>query len=256
MDANQLVASLEDAFQHMRHQDVALSVKLKYIADEVRRLSPVFAQAVDKFVKRLDDVAAGSLAPNIGEAMPPFLLPDDQGRLVSLEKMLEKNPVAIAFIRGHWCPYCRLNALSLAELDGQIKPVQLVAISAETQKYTQEIKCESRAQFPFLSDIDNGYALALNLAIWVDDEMSSLIAAAGWDVPAYQGGTAWILPVPSVFLLDEAGIIRFRHVDSDYRRRLDPEDLLRAVTDLLATPPTGEKDFIPAISSNRRPAAG
>lgn len=232
MDVNQLLASLEDAFQRARRENDSLAARLRHLAEEVRRLSPQFAEAVDRFVSRLEEVAAGSLAPKLGDHMPPFLLPDDQGRLVSLEALLKKGPVAIAFIRGHWCPYCRLNAAGLAEIEAQMGSVQLVAISAETQQYTRQIKAESQARFPFLSDIDNGYALSLNLAIWVDDDMSSLIAAAGWDVPSYQGGDAWILPAPSVFVVDQGGIVRFRHVDPDYRRRLEPEILKRAAASL------------------------
>jgi peroxiredoxin len=233
MDASQLIVALEDSFQRVRHTDAPLGGKLRLIAEEVRRLSPLFADAVDKFVGRLENVSAGSLAPRVGEKMPPFLLPDEEGRLVGLDRLLRDAPVAIAFIRGHWCPYCRLNAGGLAEIEEVIEPVQLVAISAETRKYTREIKREAKAQFPFLTDVDNAYALTLNLAIWVPDDMSSLIAAAGWDVPLYQGAEAWILPVPSVFLVDQQGIVRFRHVDPDYRRRLEPATLKKAAAELL-----------------------
>jgi peroxiredoxin len=228
MDSSQLLAALDSAFLRVRDENSPLGAKLKVLAEEVRRLSPDFALAVDKFVARLEEVAAGTLAPQVGETMPPFLLPDENGRLVGLEKLLRSGPVAVAFIRGHWCPYCRLNAVGLAEIEESVAPVQIVAISAETQKYTREIKRESNARFPFLTDVDNGYALALNLAIWVPDEMSSLIAAAGWDVPSYQGGEAWILPVPSVFVVDRDAIVRFRHVDPDYRRRLEPAVLREA----------------------------
>lgn len=254
MDASQLLASLEEAFLRVRNQNLPLSAKLKHVADEVRRLNHDFASAVDKFVTRLEEVAAGNLAPSVGETMPPFLLPDEEGRLVSLEKLLDVGPVAVAFIRGHWCPYCRLNAVGLAEIEDAIDPVQLVAVSAETQKYTREIKRESNARFPFLSDVDNGYALALNLAIWVPDEMSSLIAAAGWDVPSYQGGEAWILPVPSVFLVDQEGVVRFRHVDPDYRRRLEPATLKDAATAILPAS-RDRRDGTRGAATNPRPSA-
>jgi peroxiredoxin len=254
MDASQLLASLEGTFLRVRNEQGPLGAKLKSIADEVRRLDPVFAVAVDKFVARLEEVAAGKLAPKVGETMPPFLLPDENGRLVSLEKLLRAGPVAIAFIRGHWCPYCRLHAAGLAEIEDAIGPVQLVAISAETQKYTREIKKEAQARFPFLTDVDNGYALSLDLVIWVPDEMSCLIAAAGWDVPSYQGGEAWILPVPSVFLLDPDGIVRFRHVDPDYRRRLEPA-VLKDAAAAMSRPARDGGGISRALSTSRRPAA-
>jgi peroxiredoxin len=223
-----LVGALEQAFWDVRDRDVPLASRLDHIAGKVRSLSRVYHKAVDEFVDRLERSGAGQNAPQVGDIMPAFVLPDDQGHLLSLEKMLETAPVAIAFHRGHWCPYCRLNAVGLAEVEEDIKPVQIVAISAETQAYTREIKAEARAHFPFLTDFGNGYALSLNLAIWVDDAMSSLIAGAGWDIPKYHGTEGWIVPIPSVFVVGQDGLIKARHVDPDYRRRLELDDLRAA----------------------------
>jgi hypothetical protein len=36
--------------------------------------------------------------------MPPFILPDETGQLVSLEELLRQGPVAITLHRGHWVP--------------------------------------------------------------------------------------------------------------------------------------------------------
>lgn len=225
---NPLVEELEKAFQDVRHRNVPLGERLALIKERVAELSPVFREAVDTFVGRLERAGAGARAPKTGEPMPPFLLPDDNGRLVDMEALLTRAPLVIAFHRGHWCPYCRLNLGGLAEVQDQIAPVQLVAISAETQQYTREIKQEAGAAFPILTDVGCGYAMSLNLAVWVDDAMSSLIAAAGWDVPAYHGVQGWILPVPSVFVVGQDGLIKSRHVDPDYRRRLELSDLLVA----------------------------
>jgi peroxiredoxin len=223
-----IVIALNQAFQDVRDRDVPLRERLDYIAEKVRILSPTYADAVDSFVERLERAGAGVQAPQVGEPMPGFMLPDDQGRLVSLDRLLDVAPVVLAFHRGHWCPYCRLNAVGLAEIENEIKPIQIVAISAETQRYTREIKAEARAKFPFLTDLGNGYALSLNLAIWVDEAMSSLIAGAGWDIPKYHGQDGWILPIPSVFVVGQDGLIKARHVDPDYRRRLELDDLRTA----------------------------
>ncbi len=233
--ANPLVETLEQAFQDVRHKDVSLGERLGYIADQVRLLSPLFADAVENFVGRLQLSNAGNSAPLVGEPMPGFMLPDDEGHLVSLEKLLEMAPVVIAFHRGHWCPYCRLNAGGLAQVQDDIKPVQVVAISAEMQKFTREIKAEAGAQFPFLTDLNNGYSLSLGLAVWVDDAMSSLISGAGWDVPQYQNSQSWILPIPSVFVVGQDGLIKARHIDPDYRRRLELDDLRAAAKRALST---------------------
>ncbi len=224
-----LVAALEIAFTQVRDRDWSLGDRLKYIADCVRTEGPDFADAVDAFVARLEGVQAGSTAPQVGDVMPAFCLPDHEGRLVELRSLLEKSPAVIAFHRGHWCPYCRINMVGLAEIQDEVMPAQLVTISSETRQHTRALRQEAGARFPFLTDVGGGYALSLNLAILVEEGMARMIGGAGWDVPGYQGGTPWILPIPAVFVVGQDGIILARHVDPDYRRRMELDALLEAV---------------------------
>ncbi len=224
-----LVAALEDAFQQVRNRNLTLGERLKFVADCVRTKGPDFAAAVDVFVGRLEAAQAGSIAPMVGDVMPDFCLPDHEGRLVRLSAMLEIAPVVLAFHRGHWCPYCRLNMVGLAEIQHEAKPVQIVAISSEIQQYTRALRTEAGAEFPFLTDFGGGYALSINLAIWVDEAMSGMIGGAGWDIPGYQGGTPWVLPIPAVFVVGQDGIVAARHVDPDYRRRMELDALMDAI---------------------------
>lgn len=224
-----LVAELEQAFQDVRNQPVPLGERLCFIADRVRAKGPDFMDAVDVFVSRLEAAHAGATAPQVGDAMPEFRLPDQNGHFVALEELLAKGAVAIAFHRGHWCPYCRLNMVGLAEIEAAASPTQIVAISSEIQRYTKILREECGAHFPFLTDVGSGYALSLNLAIWVDEAMSAMIGGAGWDIPGYQGGSGWMLPIPAVFVVRQDGIITARHVDPDYRRRMELDALLDAV---------------------------
>jgi peroxiredoxin len=77
--------------------------------------------------------------------------------------------------------------------------------------------------------MDNGYAMSLNLAIWVGEEMKEMIAAAGWNLPEYQGNESWMLPIPATFVVGSDGRIAARFVDPDYRRRMAVEDMLDAL---------------------------
>ena len=224
-----LVTALEDAFQQVRNRDLTLGERLTFVADCVRTKGPGFAAAVDAFVGRLEAAQAGSTAPMVGDAMPDFCMPDHEGKLVRLSALLENGPVVLAFHRGHWCPYCRLNMVGLAEIQHEAKPARIVAISSEIQHYTRELRAEAGAEFPFLTDVGSGYALSINLAIFVDEAMSSMIGGAGWDVSGYQGGTPWVLPIPAVFVVGQDGIIAARHVDPDYRRRMELDALLDAI---------------------------
>ncbi len=223
---NALISALDVAVAAARGLNVPLGVRLRLVADRVRELSPVYADAVDLFVSRLEGVDAGTNAPGVGDVMPEFMLPDQDGRIVALEGLLRNGPAVIVFHRGHWCPYCQLNMAGIAEIEARIAPHKLVAISPERQQYTSILRADAGASFPFLSDVGSGYALSLNLAIWVDDVMARLIAGAGKDIPEYQGTEGWIMPVPAVFVVGTDGIIVARHVDPDYRRRMELSDIL------------------------------
>ena len=143
---------------------------------------------MDDLVTRLRQHDVGENAPKPGEKMPNFVLPDERGNL-SVSTVAEKGPVAVTFHRGHWCPYCRINTSALAEAQAQIAAEggQVAAIMPDREHFTAELKAESEAPFPILTDIDNGYALSLNLAFWVGDEMQELMTRAGWDVAPSQG---------------------------------------------------------------------
>lgn len=226
-----LVASLESAVQAAIRMDAALNDRLAHVARNVRDLSPVFAEAVDRMVSRLQAQAAGASAPAVGEPLPHFLLPDDAGRLTSLTSLIADGPAVVSFVRGHWCPYCRLNTIGLAEIEDEIRILGAtpVVIAPERRRFAKALKSEANAHFAILSDIDNGYALSLNLAIWVGAEMERLIAFAGWSVPAYYGSAAWFMPIPATFVVRQDGVISARYLDPDYRRRMDLDDLLEAI---------------------------
>jgi peroxiredoxin len=208
-----------------------LAERLQAFADAVKKLGPHFQDAVDRLVLRLKEHDVGQSAPKVGEPMPSFALPDETGHLVSLEELLQRGPLAVTFHRGHWCPYCRINTRALAEAQGEITAEggQVAAIMPDQQHFTSELKAESEAPFPILTDIDNGYALSLNLAFWVGSEMQQLMTGAGWDVSRSQGSNTWLLPIPATFVVGADGEVKARFVDPDYRRRMAVEDLLAAL---------------------------
>jgi peroxiredoxin len=225
--------AMAEAIERARNLDAPIADRLGIVTQAFRQHCPPYVAAVDRLVERLNLVGAGGLAPGIGEPMPMFLLPDDAGRLVGLDELIANGPLAIAFHRGHWCPYCRTNAYALAGVYEQLTKAggQLIAITPERECYTKRHKEDARAGFHLLSDVDNGYALSLNLAIWIGDELKLILRDGfGRDLPAYHGNDAWVLPIPATFVVDAAGIIRARFVDPDYRRRMDIDALLEALS--------------------------
>jgi len=156
-------------------------------------------------------------------------LPDENGRLVSLTSLLAQGPVAVMFFRGHWCPYCRLNVRAVIAAQDRIKAfgAQTIAIMPETQEFTGKFKTDSGAPFPVLTDLDNGYALSLNLAIWLGSEIQRLLSYQ--DLANFHGNDGWVLPIPATFVVGQDGVVKARFVDPDFRRRMEIEDLLAAL---------------------------
>jgi peroxiredoxin len=144
--------------------------------------------------------------------------------------VLAKGPVAVTFHRGHWCPYCRININALSRTQEKVASEggQIVAIMPDRQQFVSELKSAGKVPFPILTDMDNGYALSLNLAIWLGAEMQTMLAGRQ-DLPSFQGNSSWILPIPATFVVGTDGFIKARFVDPDYRKRMAIDDLLAAL---------------------------
>jgi peroxiredoxin len=221
---------LRQAFLRCRDMEGTLGEQLEAYAAAGREIFPAYSDAVDRLVERIHENGGGENAPRPGEAMPPFMLPDEAGRLVSLPSLLAKGPLAVMFFRGHWCPYCRLNVRAVIEAVEEIKAVggQVVAIMPETQAFAGKFKSDSGAPFPVLTDLDNGYALSLNLAIWLGSAIQKLLSPMQ-DMPSFHGNEGWVLPIPATFVVGRDGIVKARFVDPDFRKRMAIDDLIAAL---------------------------
>lgn len=231
MTSSQIAEALDETLDRLLHSEEPLAPRLAAYADELRRLNRPFAEAVDRLIARLVEVGAGHSAPQVGEPLEPFLLPDDTGQLLALDSLLGKGPLVVAFRRGHWCPYCLMATDAMARIQrvANERGAQLLVINPERESYSRELKRRTGAEFPILSDMDNAYALSIGLAISVGEEMRDFMAKRGRDLALYQGNAAWILPIPATFVLDRTGTIVMRHIDADYRHRATSESIIAAI---------------------------
>ena len=232
MPATSIDERLAQAFAHYRNLEAPLQERLAGYAAASNEIFPAYGQAVDQLVQRLKDDDGGVSSPQVGDPMPDFLLPDHDGRLVALGDLLMKGPAAVMFHRGHWCPYCRMNVGALVRARQQIAASngQVVIITPENQHYAQMFKLQTAAPFPVLTDVDNGYALSLNLAIWLGPDLRDLLSQRGRLLPDYHGNDGWMLPIPATFVIGTNGRIKTRFVDPDFRKRMDIDELIAALS--------------------------
>jgi len=178
-------------------------------------------------------VALRALKP--GAAAPDFILPDAHGQLVRYHSLLRNGPVVIVFYRGGWCPYCNLHLRGFQRVLPQLQDLGagLVAISPQlpdNSLSTQELK---HLTFPVLSDVGNKVARQFGIVFELSRELLRLYRQFGHPLDEANGESgSKELPVPATFLADQKGIIRLVHVDADYTRRIDPEDVIEALKHL------------------------
>ncbi len=229
---SQPLPALQGIFAQCIAMDAPLRDQLAAFADAVRQLQPAFIPPVEALIARLRSSAAGAAAPQVGETMPDFSLPDETGALVGLDALRARGPVVVVFHRGHWCPYCRISSTAMARAQPEIAAAGggVVAILPDRQAYAARLKAQAGARYPFLSDIDNGYALSINLVFWIGQELRQLYSANGNPISDWQGNDAWFLPIPATFVVRSDGEVAARYVDPDYRRRMATEDVIAAVS--------------------------
>ena len=128
-DLNSSPRSMAEVLIQVENLNIALSSRLSAYRRESGNRRPDFASAYDELVARLNAIDGGQVGPPLGEFMPEFNLPDENGRLISLSSLLQSGPVVISINRGHWCPYCKLELRSLAAIHNEIKRLGAQIIS-------------------------------------------------------------------------------------------------------------------------------
>jgi peroxiredoxin len=223
--------TLPEAFDSADALEGSIDQKLAHFTTAARRLVPDIAAAYDRLVAHLVASGAGADAPDIGDQMPDFLLPDQDGRLVGIGPLLASGPLVVSFNRGHWCAYCRLELRALGRAHEAIAAAGagLVSIVPETAEFSKSLRQEHGLPFRVLSDIDNGYALSLGLLVWIGAEVQAVYDRLGIDLAKFNNNAGGLVPIPATFVVGRDGRIKARCVDPDYRRRLSVNEILKAL---------------------------
>jgi peroxiredoxin len=223
--------SLEEAFQYNRDVEGPLNGRLTDFSAAVRVHGLAFAEAYDDLVARLTSEQAGIAAPQPGDRMPSFLLPDKEGRLLDMNDLIADGPAVISFNRGHWCEYCaiELSALKQGMEEIRARGANAVAIMPEGPALTAKVSERVGGAFKILSDFDTSYCRSLGLAIWLGDSVRELYLAHGLRLHNYQGNDAWFVPIPATYVVGADAKIIACKVDADFRNRMEITEILAAL---------------------------
>ncbi|MDW7739793.1 MAG: peroxiredoxin-like family protein [Bacillota bacterium] len=203
-------------------------LKVKSSARMPEEIKNIMEEATEKLLNQ--EIEKNAL--KTGDQLPEFKLKNAIGDTINIYELLSKGPLIIIFYRGAWCPYCNLELRAYQELLPRIREVgaDLVAISPETPDLSLSLSEKLSIDFEVLSDINNKVARQLGLVFKLDDKLISLYKNMGIDLAESQGNADGELPVPATYVVGSDGEILLAYVNSDYTKRLEPEDALAAIT--------------------------
>lgn len=169
-----------------------------------------------------------------GDRAPDFALPDARGESIRLSTLLARGPVVLSFYRGGWCPYCNLElrALQRSLKEFQGLGASLVAVSPQTPDASLSTAEKNALAYPVLSDVGGTVAKAFGIAFDLTEELRPVYARFGHALPEVNGDESWVLPIPATYVIDRDGTIVLAYVDTDYRNRLEPSDIVATLTTL------------------------
>ena len=164
-----------------------------------------------------------------GENIPPVTLPDAQGKPFDLSAAVASKPTILIFYRGGWCPFCSKQLAGLQEIEGDLTQMgyQLLAVSTDSPENLQQTATKQKLTYTLLSDADLSVSKQFGLAFKSPKNYDKFL-------PETSGGknVDKLLPVPSVFILNRKGNIRFEYINPNYNQRMNPALLKAAAATL------------------------
>lgn len=113
----------------------------------------------------------------------------------------------------------------------------MIAVSPDRwEKMAQSLEVKDLG-YTLYSDSTMAAARAFGIAFELDAETLKAYAGYGIDLEAASGRDHHQLPVPSVFLVEAGGTIRWVYSNPDYKIRPDNAELLEAARRLAPSPP-------------------
>lgn len=166
----------------------------------------------------------------VGAPAPDAALRRPDGTPVDARTRYAAKPSVVVFYRGGWCPYCNTHLGKLATAEPELVKLgyQVLAVSPDAPEALQASLDKGGYKYQLLSDSDMALSKAFGLAFRVDDPTVKKYEGFGIDLAKASGRDHHLLPVPAVYLVDQKGNIRFAHWNPDYKKRLDPNELLDA----------------------------
>ncbi len=164
----------------------------------------------------------------VNDRAPAFVSTDQHGKKVDLSKVLKQGSVVIVFYRGQWCPYCNKQLMRLEDSLSLItgKGATLIAVTPEKPANISKTIEKTKATYPVLFDDGLTIMKSYDVAFALDTATIEKYKKYGIDFNDANGNNGATLPVPAVYIINQKGVIVFRHFDPDYTKRVTVAEIL------------------------------
>lgn len=170
----------------------------------------------------------------IGARAPLFSGQTTEGMTRTFRPNTYRKPTVVIFYRGGWCPYCNTQLSDLHTIEPRLRArgFEIVFLSTDQPKLLYSSLKAADIHYTLLSDNHLEAARAFHVAYHVNDATLAKMREYGVDLEASTGNAQHDLPVPSVFIIDTSGTIRYVYSNPDYKIRLGAEALWAAAEPL------------------------
>lgn len=134
----------------------------------------------------------------IGSPAPPFSLPDQDEKLVSLSDFHGERHLLLIFVRGDWCPGCHMMLRTYQKEAERFKSKNIFVLSIGPDPVGVNREMVERLNLDFKVLSDAGQKTAMQYGVQLDDYDNAF-------AEKYDEG----IPLPASFLVDKNGVVRY-----------------------------------------------
>lgn len=170
-----------------------------------------------------------------GKEAPSFTAYTFEGEAITLKDLIAEGPVVVLFYRGEWCPVCNKFLSNLSDSLAFIESAgaKVVAISPQQPAAMEKTQIKSETKVQLLEDRKGKIMEAFDVEFKVTEAYDNKIQLfLNANIAETNMMEEAMLPVPATFIIDRDGVVRFKHLDLNYRVRASALDIKKALDNL------------------------
>jgi peroxiredoxin len=164
----------------------------------------------------------------IGEQIPAAEITTLDGESVVLTDLLSGKKSILLFYRGGWCPYCNAHLSAVGKVERELIELgyEIIAFSPDSPEELTNTIEKGALSYALYSDASGALMKSMGIAFQAPERY-------GPRLDKFSGGlNRGLLPVPSIFVVDEEGMIQFEYISPNYKQRMTTELLLAVLENL------------------------